>query len=278
MTYQHGANYDRWRQLGKPKFEDIKIQVGMGMSEGCAKWISEFFQGQGTRRNGVIMAGDYDYSERARREFRDALIKELVFPKLEGQDKNAAYMTLAFAVEELVFKKGDPSKKLQAAPGFDSQKAWTASNFRFRIDGMEAACANTIKVDSFTIKQNVLEYHAGSQRAPIKCPSQIDFPQVSFYIPEVDAEPLYKHFKKRGVDGEVPGRLTGMIQTFDNDEKKNELFTLSFAGADILNLQPEKLDSASEEILAVKVDLYVESMSFKYAPRRSDEKGGGGVA
>ena len=33
MTYQHGGNYDRWRQLGKPKFEDIKLQVGMAMSQ-----------------------------------------------------------------------------------------------------------------------------------------------------------------------------------------------------------------------------------------------------
>src|SRR6185503_3493972 len=34
MTYQHGGNYDRWRQLGKAKFEDIKLQFGMAMSQG----------------------------------------------------------------------------------------------------------------------------------------------------------------------------------------------------------------------------------------------------
>jgi hypothetical protein len=33
MTYQNGGTYDRWRQLGKPKFEDIKLQVGMSMSQ-----------------------------------------------------------------------------------------------------------------------------------------------------------------------------------------------------------------------------------------------------
>ena len=32
MTFQGGGNYDRWRQLGKPKFEDVKLQVGMAMS------------------------------------------------------------------------------------------------------------------------------------------------------------------------------------------------------------------------------------------------------
>src|SRR5258706_5485590 len=79
LTYQNGANYDRWRQLGKPKFEDIKIQIGASMSEGCAAWIAEFFASSGARRNGAIVAGDFNYSERARREFKEALIKEFVF-------------------------------------------------------------------------------------------------------------------------------------------------------------------------------------------------------
>ena len=34
--------------------------------------------------------------------------------------------------------------------------------------------------------------------------------------------------------------------------------------ADILNIQPDKSDATTEEIKQVKVDLYVESMSFKY--------------
>ena len=40
MTYQNGSNYDRWRQLGKPKFEDIKIQTGMSMSRPFLMWLS----------------------------------------------------------------------------------------------------------------------------------------------------------------------------------------------------------------------------------------------
>ena len=90
MTYQNGGTYDRWRQLGKPKFEDIKLQVGMAMSEPFYDWIAEFFAGTASRKNGAIIAADFYYNERARREFSEAMIKELVFPKLDGQDKNAA--------------------------------------------------------------------------------------------------------------------------------------------------------------------------------------------
>ena len=267
MTYQNGATYDRWRQLGKPKFEDIKLQVGMAMSKPFYEWIKNFFDGIPDRKNGAIVAADFHYEERARREFTDAIIHELTFPKLEGGDVNAAYMSIALAVEGLVFKKCDRGRKLSIPTGFDEQKLWTACNFRFRIDGLPVECFTRVaKIDSFTVKQNVLEYHSGGRRTPSKTPSQIDFPTITFYVPEADAQPLMDHYTKRGVDGGVrPAEtLTGMIQTMDNEY--NDLFTLSFAGADIANIQPDKSDAASEEFKMVKVDLYTESMKFEYTP------------
>jgi phage tail-like protein len=267
MTYQNGANYDRWRQLGKPKFEDIKIQTGMSMSEPFYTWISNFFTGKPDRKNGAIVAADFNYTERARREFKEAMIKELTFPKLDGQDKNAAYMTVALSVEEIVFLPGNTSRKLDPAAGTEKQKLWSSCNFSFSLDGFEAACKRVSKVDSFTIKQNIIEYHTGTQRAPIKTPSQVDFPQITFYVPEVDADPFLKRFKERGVSGQVRdngGNKAGELIVFDADEAKNELFSLQFFGADILNVQPDKADSTTEEIKQVKIDLYTERMEFKY--------------
>ncbi|HEU0029973.1 MAG TPA: phage tail protein [Kofleriaceae bacterium] len=261
MQYQTGAHYDRWRQLGKPKFEDFKVQVGMSMSKPFYDWIAKFFNGEAERKTGAIVAADFYYVERARREFKEAIIKELVFPKLDGQDKGAAYMSIAVAVEEMVFKKGE-GKKLSGATGFNRQKLWTANNFRFKLDGFGEQCKRVSKIDSFTVKQNIAEHHVGGFRAPIKCPTQIDFPQITFYVPESDAQPFWDHFTKRAVKGEVPGRLTGSIQTYDNDGR--DLFTLSFEGADIANIQPDKLDAGSEEIKQIKIDLYTEKMKFEY--------------
>lgn len=264
MTYQNGANYDRWRQLGKPKFEDIKASVGMSMSKPFYNWIAEFFTGQGTRKTGAILAADYNYETRARREFSEALIKEITFPKLDGTDKSPAYLGVAIAVENLEFKPGDGTK-LAVLSKFDNQKMWTACNFRFKLDGIpEKQLLRVSKIDSFTIKQNIIEHHMGGFRGPIKCPSQMDFPSLTFYVPEVDAQPYMDHFTKRGVKGEVPGRLTGAIECFDNDQSKKVLFRLEFAGADITGVSPEKSDSGSEEIKHVKVDLYTESMKFTY--------------
>jgi hypothetical protein len=261
MTYQMGPNYDRWRQLGKPKFEDIKLQVGMAMSEPFYLWIADFFDGKPTRKTGAIVAADFYYKERARRDFKQAMIKELGFPKLDGSDKNPAYMTIGFSVEDIVFTKGS-GKKLLPPVGFNKQKHWTASNFRFKLDGFDC-CKRISKVDAFTVKQNVIEYHSGGQRLPTKTPSPIEFPNITFYLPEADAQPFHDQAKKRIVEGEVPGRLTGSLETYDHD--KNTLFTLSYSGADIVSVTPDRSDSTSEEIKQCKVEIYTEKMTFKYA-------------
>ncbi|MEO8705801.1 MAG: phage tail protein [Kofleriaceae bacterium] len=264
MTYQHGEDYSRWRQLGKPKFEDLKLQVGMSMSPPFYKWIEEFFIGVANRRTGAVVAADFYYIERARREFTEALIKELVFPKLDATDKGAAYLSVSLAVETIVFKKGE-GKKLQHPAGFEKQKVWNANNFRFELAGFNDQCSRISKVDSFTIKQNILEYHASgvaALRAPRKCPSQIEFPNLVVYVPEPDAPKFLEHYEKRGVQGEVPGRLTGSITTFDAENK--DTFEVSFDGADIISVTPDKADSGSEDIKNLKVEIYTESMKFKY--------------
>jgi len=185
MTYQYGHSYEKWRTIGKPKFEDMKVQVGMAMSKPFYDWIEKFFEGNAERKNGAIVAADFDYNERARREFTNAMIRELTFPKLEGKDPQPIFMSLALAVEGMTFTPGRGSKIAQGQ-GAAKQKDWRGNKFRIGIDGFEEACRNCTKIDSFTIKQNIIEHHMGGFRGPIKCPSQMDFPSITFYVPEVD--------------------------------------------------------------------------------------------
>lgn len=273
MTYQQGGHYQRWRQLGKPKFEDIKLQVGMAMSQPFYQWLTDFMAGVPTRKDGAILAADFYYNERARRNFSSAMIKELTFPKLDGADKNAAYMTVSIAVEDIQFLKGD-GKRLSPASGFEQQKLWTSCNFNFSLDGFEAACNRVTKVDSFTIKQNVAEYHAGGRKAPIKTPTAVEYPNVTFYVPEADAQPfmtqMQNHVGFGGKEGQHPKgtvrnaseKKNGQLETFDHDGKT--LFTVEFYGAEILAVTPDRSDASSEEIKLVKVELFTEKMKFKY--------------
>jgi len=260
MTYQLGQNYDRWRQVGKPKFEDIKLQVGMAMSQPFYDWIAKFFAGEADRKTGAIVAADFYYKERARREFSEAIIKELTCPKLDATDKNPAYMTVSLAVEDIVFKKGT-GKALDAPKGFDKQKLWTAANFIFKLDGFDC-CKRVTKIDSFTVKQNIIEHNMGGRRSSIKTPSAIDFPNLAFYLPEADAQPFMDHAMDRITTGTVPGRLNGSLETFDHNRRT--LCTLTFTGADVLAVSPDRSDSTTEDIKQVKVEIYTEKMEFKY--------------
>jgi phage tail-like protein len=270
MTYQLGGNYERWRQLGKQKYEDIKLQVGMGMSRPFYEWVHQFFDGKGTRKSGAIVACDFYYKERARREFAQALIKEVTFPKLEGSDKTPAYMNIVLAFEDLKFLPGKGTQ-LEAPKGMEAQKLWTSSNFRFELDGYADACQRVTKVDSFTVKQNIAEYHLGGRWSPTKTPTGMEFPQLSFYLPEADAQPFYEHAAKRMMEGReqtthdvkaAKPKHTGQIVTYDNG--KNPLFTVEFFEAEIIAVTPDKSDAGSEDIKQVKIDLFCEWMTFKY--------------
>jgi phage tail-like protein len=261
MTYQNGGDYLRMRQLGKAKFEDIKVQVGMAMSQGFYAWIENFFEGNAVRKNGAIVAADFYYNERARRVFKDAIIKDLTFPKLDASDKNAAYMSISFAPETIVFEAGKGTK-LPQPKGFDSQKLWTACNFSFVLDGFGDACRRVSKIDSFTVKQNIIEYHSGGERWPTKHPSGVDFPNIAFYLPEADAQKFIDELDKRVVKGLPPARLGGHLQTFDAERR--ELFLLEFYGADVLSVTPDRSDSTTEDIKQVKVEICTNKMKFTY--------------
>ncbi|HEY6038059.1 MAG TPA: hypothetical protein VIV58_27450, partial [Kofleriaceae bacterium] len=186
--------------------------------------------------------------------------KELTFPKLDATDKNAVYMTVALAVEDIVFKKGS-GKALDVPKGFDKQKLWTAANFEFKLHGFDC-CRRVTKVDSFTVKQNIIEHNIGGRRSSIKTPSAIEFPNIAFYLPEADAFQFMEHAMDRITKGKVPDRLQGSLETFDHNRRT--LCTLTFDGADVLSVTPDRSDSTTEDIKMVKVEIYTESMKFAY--------------
>lgn len=270
MNYQKGGDYERFRYLGKQKYEDIKLQVGMAMSKPFYDWIADFFKGVPHYKTGAIVACDFYYKERARREFKGALIKELTFPKLDATDKNPAYMSIGISVEGIDFKAGS-NQQLGGPAGFDQQKLWTSNNFRFDIDGFSDACRRVTKVDAFTLKQNIVEYHYGGSTAPTKTPSAMEYPQISFYVPEADAQPFFEHYTKRALaekrelmthQEKDKTRHTGQIVTYDNGGAI--LFQVEFYEAEIVAVTPDKADAGSEEIKMVKIDLYCEWMEFTY--------------
>jgi hypothetical protein len=213
------------------------------------------------RKNGSILAADFNYNTRARRDFREALIKEVTLPALNANDKAPAYMGVGIATEMITYTKGDGAK-LAVGQGADKQKSWTSAHFNFSIDNFDAACRRVNKVESFTVKNPIIEHHVGGQREPYKLHGRIEYPNITFTVPEVDVHPLMAHFKTYGIEGQPAQRLNGHIEYLDNQKKV--LATLNFTNADIVSITPDRADATSEEMKYVKVELYTEGMTMQF--------------
>jgi hypothetical protein len=262
IKYQNGREHPTFLRLGRSKCEDIKAQVGMAMSRTFYDWMARFFRGDPVRKTGAILAADFWYEERARRDFYEAMITEVSFPKLDGSDSGACYMGVTLSPESIEYKPGDGSK-LQVGGG-RKQKLWAACNFSFSIDGFETDCARVIKVDGFAIKQKPIEYNHGGLRTTIKVPGRVEYPNIVFYVPEADAGKFVEHHVRYGIGGDVQPntRLNGRIAC--HDAGGTDVFEVTFSGGEIFNVSHEKSDAGSEEIKQVKVELSIEGMTFGY--------------
>ena len=136
------------KHLGQPKYEDFTIQIGSGMRKDMMQWITDSMDKGSVRKNGAIVTADFNFNEKARREFTDALITSVTVPKLDGSSKDAAYFTVTFAPTTVTDVPG--SGQPVHAP---KQKAWLPSNFRLIVDGVDTTEVSSI--DSFTWKQLV---------------------------------------------------------------------------------------------------------------------------
>lgn len=265
MTYQMGDNHDLWRQIAKPKYEDIKLEFSMSLSKAFYEWIKSFFAGKVERKTGAIVAGDFQFNERARREFDSAIISEITFPKLDGSDKNPVYMSATIVPETLRFAPGS-NNQLDPQVGTLRQKLWTAANFRLNLDdsALSTSTSRCTKIDSFTIKQQVHEYHQGNKRDPLRVPGILEFPNITFYVPEADVKPFEDHYTKFGIGGQRQRnpRLTGSIEM--KDHKSTELCTVKLEGIDIANITSDKVEAGTDSIKETKVEISVEKMSFDY--------------
>ncbi len=264
QTFFVGNQLRPWRQIGVPKYEDVKVQVGMSMSEEFYDWISSFFDGNVIRKNGRILAADFHYKVRAQRVMYEMLISEVTLPTLDAQDKNACHMSVTLVPEKVIFEKGG-DETLKPATLKNRQKLWTSNNFEFHIDGFEDICHRVSKVEGFTIKQEIHEYQAGNLEHAMRVPGRLEIPNLTFHLPESDARPFIDYFSKHTMSrqhAQDAPRGTGQLAFRGHDGKTLGLVDLY--GIDLFSVEPSKSDSGSEEIKTVKIEITVEEMGFEY--------------
>lgn len=259
---------------GRPKFEDVTIQVGMAMAPRFWKWIHKSFNYNAERRNGAMVALDFDNKERWRRTFYNALIKEVTFPTLDGGAKEPAYMQVKFAVESIKEEGGKgkyqyPAEQ-EANNEWEKQRLWLPSMFTFRVDNFTPDKTETCKVESFTIKQEVIEVPVGGFLETTKEPGRVDFPNLGVTLLQRDADRWMKWYDEfvRNGHHQQSKQKNGHISYLSRDAvgsgalQGKPLLTLDLYGLGILGIAPVKHDSKKADLQKVKIDLYCERMDL----------------
>lgn len=260
VTEPGSATYYQKKHIGNVKYSEFSVRLGFSMSKDIYDWITATLLGTYERKSGAIVAADFNYKEKARREFHDALLTEIGFPALDASSKDPAYLVLKFA-PDLTERKAGSGAQLSAAP--QKQKQWLPANFRFELGKLPAGKVS--KIDAFTIKQTAVTDDLGEARDYAKEPGKLEFPNLKVTFAESDAGPWeawHEDFVIKGNNDESQEK-TGAI-VFLSPNLKEELARVELLNVGIVSVEPEQGDAAEAKIPRITAELYCERMTFKY--------------
>ena len=127
------------------KYSDAKAKIGMNQTGDMAEWIIASFKKQCMVKSGAFTAANFDYKATHRIEFRDALMKEIAFPKLEGNSKEAGNMDITFQAEDVQHLKAN-GEDIKGDYNTSAPR-WQPWMFRLEIAGLEDACRRVASID-----------------------------------------------------------------------------------------------------------------------------------
>jgi T4-like virus tail tube protein gp19 len=246
------------KHIGNLKYEEFILQFGFSMSKPVYDWIAAAWKGDTSRRNGAIIACDYQSVAKSEREFSKALITEVTIPAMDGSSKEAAYLTIRVKPETVRSKKGSGQKIGQGAS--PKQKLWLPSNFRLEIPGLE--CKFVTKIDSFTVKQKFAPSQIGVERDHEVQPGKIEFPNLSITLSEAHAQTWidwHNDFVIMGKNSEENEKTGALI--FLSPDLAVELGRINFYNLGIFRLDFDAAEA--DQIATVTAGLYCDRMEFQ---------------
>ncbi len=251
------------KHLGPIRYEEFCVQLGLSMDRTIYDWIAATWQMDFKRKNGSIIAADYNQEAKGKREFSDALISEVTIPRMDGSDKDPVYLTIKIQPERI--QQGKASGKVSAGiASKQAQKTWLPSNFKLQIDGLD--CSKVNKVDSFTVKVGSVTDDIGDARDYAREPGKLEFPNLKISLSEVSAQSWidwHEDFVIKGNNGEAQEKSGSL--TFLSPNQKMEMATIKFSNLGIFKLGPEKSEAHGEQIKRMTAELYCERMEFQIA-------------
>ena len=248
--------------VGTIKGEVVTINIGVSMGKGLYEWIKASLDETHLRKNGYVVAVDYNYKAKSYRHFRDALITEITIPALDGSSKDTSFFTIKFAPEEITYKAGDDADIKGVVN--TKQKKWLTSNFRLRLGDLP--CGRVSKIDSFTIKQHIQQDAVGSQRISTKEPTGFEITNLKVTFSASDVKPWATFFDDFVIKGNnrQEAELSGAIEFLD-PSLKEVLGSVDLFQVGIFSLAEDKGEANKDSIKRWTAELYVERMMLNLA-------------
>jgi len=253
------------KHIAGVKYEDISVSCGTGMSSQFYDWIKASFDHQYMRKDGAVIAANYNHKEMQRMSFFHALITSIGFPALDASSKDSAKMTIKFHPETTRVTTslgGGPS--ISGTFNQANQKKWLPANFRLSIPGLDTTRVN--KIEAITAEQKNVEHAVGQMRDYEQEPAHLKIPNLVVTFPESHSEAWYawhEDFVIKGNNGDDKEKT--FILEYLTPNLQEVLFTLTGSHVGIFKLTPDKVEAGSENIRRLKAEMYVEEMTFQYS-------------
>lgn len=262
VTINMGPEMTSIKHISTVKFEPFTINIGMSMGKGLYEWIKASLDKAHMRKNGYVVAADYNYKAQSYRHFRDAIITEITIPALDGSSKDSAFFTIKFDAEEITYQAGDDADIKGVVN--TKQKKWLQSNFRLRLGDLP--CTRVSKIDSFTMKQGVVQDDVGEVRVSTKEPSKFEFPNLKVTFSASDIKPWAEWFDTFVIKGQngQEAELNGAIEFLDPSLKET-LGSVDLFQVGIFSLTEDKFEANKDSIKRWTAELYVEKMALNLA-------------
>jgi hypothetical protein len=211
------------------------------------------------RKNGAIIAFDFDGKERWRRNFSNALISAVQFPACDASSKEVARLAVTFAPEAVALTAGKGTLPPQSA----SKKAWLHSAFLLSINGLEPSTYKANKIEPITIKVTT-PAGLGEKRDSEFARATIDVGNLVINVPDAFLAPVYawhEDFVVRGNSGPDRERV-GVLEYRSADGKS--LLTLNLFNLGIFRIASEPVAPNVERLAQSKVEMYCQAITVDF--------------
>jgi T4-like virus tail tube protein gp19 len=247
------------KHLGAAKYEEFALRFGLSMNKAIYDWIAASWKGDYTRKNGALLACDYQHVVKSEREFLNALLTATTIPAMDGSSKEPAYLTVRVKPELVRYKKGSGQKISPGSIAKLEQKAWLPSNFRLEIPGLD--CKFVTKIDSFTVKQTFTS-EIGVGRDFEAKPGKLEFPNLTISISETHAQSWIEWHNDFVIMGKnsASNEKTGALIFFSPD-MSTELGRIDFYNLGIFRLNFDAAEA--DQLKYLTAELYCNRMEFQ---------------